>query len=88
MEGIKVEVTRIFVNKVEFTTLMMEVAVSSEALVPAYTASHSKAAIFEVRFVFIYVIYPGQRHTGCNLETIITYRFSVHTDLRQKTCPN
>ena len=45
---------------------MMEVAVSSEALALAYTASHSIAAIFEVRFMFMRVIYLGQQHTGCN----------------------
>lgn len=88
MKRIEVEETVIIVSKLELSTLMMELTVSSEALVAAYTASHSKAAIFEVRFMFLYVIYLGQQHTGCNLRPIIICRFSVHTALRQEACPN
>jgi hypothetical protein len=88
MEGIKVEETGIVFCEVEFSTLTMEVVVSSQTLVPAYTASHSKPAIFEFRFMFKFAIYLGQRHTGCNLEPIIIYSFSLHTALRQKACPN
>jgi len=88
LERIKAEETGIIVNKVELSTLMMEVAVSSEALVLAFTASHSIAAIFEVRFMFMCVIYLGKQHTGCNLRPIIIYRFSGLTALRQRACPN